>query len=85
MKEHIVNKKNFFLKGWYIDKKICDDLINYFNKNKDLHVQGITSEVNNKDKKSTDLILSIEDKILKDYSFALGDCFNEYKKIHPGY
>ena len=31
MKPHIINKKNNFIAGWYLDKpKICDDLIETF-------------------------------------------------------
>jgi hypothetical protein len=30
MKEHQVNQLNNFIGGWYIDKKVCDDLLIYF-------------------------------------------------------
>lgn len=87
MKEYFINKKDFFLKGWYIDKKICDDLIKYFNKNKNAHVQGITSDRldNNykQAKNSTELVLSMDDENLKKYSFSLANCLTEYKKIYP--
>ena len=32
MNEHIFPKESF-IGGWYIPEKICDDLINYFDKN----------------------------------------------------
>ena len=40
MKEHYVNKKNNFIKGFYINKKICKGIINLFNDNKNLWAKG---------------------------------------------
>ena len=33
IKEHSNNKLNNFIKGFYINKKVCKDLIDYFNTN----------------------------------------------------
>ena len=33
--EHIINKSNFFIKGWYISPTVCNDLIKYFKKSPD--------------------------------------------------
>ena len=30
MKSHSVNKKPYFICGWYINKKVCTNLIKYF-------------------------------------------------------
>ena len=50
-----INKLNNFIAGWYIDNKICDDLITYF-KNSPNKKPGVleTMEVKNNFKKSTD-------------------------------
>ena len=86
MKHHKINNKlNNFIKGWYINEKICDDLINFFIKNKKNHKQGLISEgFYPKIKKSTDLTfpIEIEDNSIKNYAIALSKCVNEYKKIY---
>ena len=40
LKEHKVNKLDNFIKGWYIDKNVCEDLIKFFNINKDKAIEG---------------------------------------------
>ncbi len=86
MKEHKINDKlDNFIKGWYIDKKICDDLIKFFNRNKEKQKigkvgNGYLPEI----KKSTDLTFSIydEDKTIKKYANELLKCTTEYIKLY---
>ena len=78
-----INKLNNFIAGWYIDNKICDDLITYF-KNSPNKKPGVleTMEVKNNFKTSTDLaILPFNtDEIIKKYVTELHKVLKEYKK-----
>ena len=85
MKEYRQNKKNNFIAGWYIKKKICDDLIKYYEKSKDkrdgsCHYQGITG-VYKAIKDSSDLALSpaLNDTIPVNYLNAVSKVVDEYK------
>jgi hypothetical protein len=71
-----INKSNDFIKGWYINKSICDELINFFENSKILHRQGAVSGGILEDvKKSTDLIIKLEEikknKLYKSYLDSL--------------
>ena len=62
MKEHEVNKLNCGIGAWYIDPSICDELVDFFESNKQGHIQGIcgggapeNSSVIPETKDSTDL------------------------------
>lgn len=89
IKHHKINNKDFFIKGFFIDKKICQSLINYFEKNKNLHrkgkVEGNSPEYKISDiKKSTDLSIPpehINKLFIKKYFINLNYCLEEYKKI----
>ena len=35
-KEHLM-PENSFIGGWYIEKNICDEIVDYYNKNSHLH------------------------------------------------
>ena len=61
MKEHYVNKKNNFIKGFYINKKICKGIINLFNDNKNLWAKGRSGKhgVDPKKKRNTKNIINI--------------------------
>ena len=78
-------KKDSFIGGWYIDEKVCDDLITYFEKN--IHRQKVGTTGNgNRDKKikdSIDMNLAAGDTLLDDYNKQLGNCLKEYIKIYP--
>ena len=86
MKEHKINNKlDNFIKGWYINKNICDDLITFFDINKENQKIGTATggylpEV----KKSTDLTFKInnKDRAVKNYANALLECTTEYKKLY---
>tara|TARA_R110002020_G_scaffold386143_1_gene596956 strand:+ start:190 stop:792 length:603 start_codon:yes stop_codon:yes gene_type:complete len=87
---HKINKLNNFIAGWYIDKKVCTDLINYFNKNPSYWEPGMLGRgegkkgVNKKLKSSTDLtiLLSNGDREVINYSKALEKVLNKYKKLY---
>lgn len=82
---------NSFIGGWYIPNKICDDLIKYFKKNKEKHVQGRSGYdngsfiVNKKVKDSVDLGIDpiFSDYPINDYMKNLQNCLNEYLKMYP--
>ena len=58
MIEHELNKLNEFIRGWYIDKNICKNIINFFEKNSDLQKTGKTSHgLDLNIKKSTDIYI----------------------------
>jgi len=91
IKHHKINNKKFFIKGFFIDKKICEDLIEYFKKNKKLYkegnVEGNSSEYKKSEvKKSTDITIPIEHykkPAIKKYFDSLSNCMEKYKKIFP--
>ena len=87
MKEFKIDK-NTFIGGWYIDKKICDEFIKYFNENKVMHEKGTLSENNlNTDiKESLDIYFYKKDfsnKIVYKYLTSLQDVLNNYLKKYP--
>ena len=84
MKEYKIKNKDDFIKGWFIKKSICTDLIEYFEKKSNNHVRGrIGGGYKPSWKKSTDLYLSPNNPDLDPYLHALGDCMKEYRKIYP--
>lgn len=87
MKKYKLNKKNF-IGGYFIDKKLCDNLIFYFNKNINKTSLGKTLENNfitaNKEiKESLDLSIYEEESVIIDYFKELQNCLNEYVKTYP--
>ena len=89
MLSHETNEKLDTIAGWYIDKQICDGLINYFENNPQHHSKG-TIGSQGKDvvdptyKDSTDIRLWADQPIpeLKNYLLQLKECLAEYKKIY---
>jgi hypothetical protein len=81
------NNLNSFVKGWFIDESICQGVIDYFENNKQLHLQGTTTGgVDETVKKSTDLGMQVNDDLpiaLKSYFDAQYEVLNEYKKLFP--
>lgn len=79
-----INNRNDFIKGFYIDKKVCDNLINFFEKNKKFHFKGSVGDgLSPKTKKSTDLsfYINYNQKEIKEYSNELQKCINMYKNF----
>lgn len=83
IKEHKINKEKTFIKGFYIDKKICDDLIDVFNSNEHIAVQGRVGEmtgsnINLKKKKCIEMFFSLNDIRMQNYLIALDQCKLKY-------
>jgi len=82
---------NSFIGGWFIPNKICDDLIDYFKKNKQKHVEGIAGYKDNQyvvDKNVKDSIDLVIDPSTSFYPFNeymknLQICLNKYLKKYP--
>ena len=84
---HKINKLNNFISGWYINKKVCTDLINYFKNSPDkkagvLALKDGKMGVNKKQKASTDLSIfpSNGDREIMNYNRELGKVLSKYKK-----
>ena len=91
IKEPKMNKQNTFVRGYFIDEKICDDLIELFNLNKHVAVEGASRGtgglgVNEKIKKCIEMYIGKDFEDIKPYLKALGDCVkeyqNEFKSLH---
>lgn len=86
MKEHSINKENFFIKGFYINENLCKKLINYFNNKKHLQKEGVvTTGYNPKIKKSTDLNLNYfsNEPLIINYKNELEKSLIIYKNYFP--
>ena len=78
---------NNFIGIWNInDENICKNIIDFFEKNKDLQTKGqISSGVNEEVKKSTDITINPNDLKKEEYSTfndefkKLNECFLDYK------
>ena len=95
MKSFKHNNKNNFLAGWYIDKKICSEMIKYFDITKET-AAGIKHEgsiggpegdflIDKKVKDSLDLSVfpDTTDDIPKRYLDELAKVMHEYKMKYP--
>jgi hypothetical protein len=40
MKEHEINKENYFIKAWYIDESLCDKFVNFYKSNPEMGNAG---------------------------------------------
>ena len=94
MIKRIDTKKNLFFKkqanfigSWNIDNdNLCKEIINFFEENKDLQIQGSTADgVNESIKKTTDIRINPNDlknlkfKCINNYINELYKCFTDYK------
>ena len=71
---------NTHMGGWYIPENICDNVIKYFEENKDKQASGLSGGKLDLDKKDS---LDIEIKpnsVLTEYEVALFDVMKEYRK-----
>ena len=85
MKKEKFNKDSF-IGGWYIDPKVCDDLVKYFENNKHRQIPGALGaeqRIQEEWKKSTDISLRGDDTLLDSYNEQLQKCLEEYIKIYP--
>jgi len=86
MKPHMINKKTYFIAGWYINKDVCTDLIKYF-ENSPNQIAGKMGlkygkiGIDKKRKSSTDIHISFEnkDKEILNYYKELAKVVTEYK------
>ena len=79
-------KLDSFIGGWYIDEKICDDLISFFEKNKHRHKPGTTwpnNTINKEVKESMEICLRGDDSALDFYNEELQKCLDQYSKKYP--
>ena len=86
MNEHIINKQNNFISGWYLpNKDLCKNLINYFEKSNN-KFEGTTNNtrIDKSKKDSTDIIVNIfsEEPLIKEYIKNLLLVLNKYKQIY---
>ena len=85
LKEHKFSY-NSFIGGWFIPKKICEDLINYFNNNKKYHIIGKCGfKIDKNIKDSLDLTIQNDnfDYPFNKYMENLQICLNKYLKKYP--
>lgn len=82
-------KLDSFIGGWYIDKKLCDELINFYHLNRNKTITGSISYKNNividKDKKDcTQLPINYmyNESCIKKYRIELQKCLEKYVKIY---
>ena len=82
--------KNSFIQGWYMPEKVCDNLVNYFNKNRDKAEPGSSLYEGNKTldktiKDSLDLSLgnSNVEKDVFEYRLHLQEILDLYVKEYP--
>ena len=81
MKEHNF-ELNTLIGGWYISEKICDNLVSYFNENKNNHLPGMSGSKINKDiKDSVDLQIdkNIKNSTISDYLNSLDEVMKNYR------
>jgi len=93
IQHHKINSKPFFIKGFFIDKKICKSVIKFFENNKKEHKRGLIEGQNtnkyfenSNSKISTDIHITplhVNELIIKKYLLELKNCLEEYKKIFP--
>ena len=87
MKASSINEANNFIAGWYIDKSICDNLIEYFeqNPNKVEGKCGSKNLVKKEIKESMDVGLTPYSplKLIQDYLSELKKVLEEYIKLYP--
>ena len=86
LKEYKLPKESF-IGGWFIPTKICDELINYYNKFKSHAKPGIVSNQVKGEKPKNSLDLSIHsnnfDQEILTYNKTLQDVLNLYLKKYP--
>jgi|TARA_A100000172_G_C2984057_1_gene90432 hypothetical protein len=82
LKELSLNKLNNFIAGWYIQPKVCDNLINMFEKSSNKAPGTTAQKIDIRKKMSTDLSIdpqSTEPEV-QDYYKELDKVIKNYKK-----
>ena len=93
MKRSDLEKGNLtpnFIGSWIIEPTLCEEIIEYFEKNKHKQIQGLTSGgLNQKFKDRQDITLSPKElkfpknKIYKEYFEILFNCYKDYNLQWP--
>ena len=86
-----INKNPHFIGSWKMqEKKTCEDIIDFFENNPELHKRGQTGAgVDEKVKKSTDITINPKSLEKKEYETFnhylkhLHECFVDYKEQYP--
>ena len=81
-------KKDSFIGGWYIDKNICNELIDIFENNSNLHHPGkigkdLDSRISKEEKDSTDIGVNVSDPLMQPYNKELNKVLHQYIKKYP--
>ena len=77
---------NSFIGGWYINPKICDDIVKWYEANPRRHVQGKVGQeqrVDDKFKKAMEINLPGQDTFFDKYNEQLQQCLVKYMKRYP--
>ena len=78
--------KESFIGGYKIDKKICDDIIDYFKKNNHLHIKGKVGggflEPDKKDSLDLGIDVNRFDHPFLNYRIALKQCLDAYVQTY---
>jgi hypothetical protein len=86
LKEHIINKKNNFIAGWYLpNKDLCKNLINFFEKSNNKSEGRVGNDKIDKLRKdSTDVSLniSLQEPLTKEYIKNLSLVLEKYKEMY---
>ena len=86
-----ISEETNFIGCWkFNDNKLCEDIINLFENNKEFHIKGVTGlGIDENVKKSTDMPVDPKNlnndkfKILKIYMNKLFECYQDYKTTWP--
>tara|TARA_R100001163_G_C4948668_1_gene117385 strand:+ start:13 stop:603 length:591 start_codon:yes stop_codon:yes gene_type:complete len=81
LKEASFNKFNNFIAGWYIKPKVCDNLIDMFEKSPDKAPGKAAQKIDTTKKMSTDLSIDLKsnEPEVKDYYKELNKVIKKYK------
>ena len=81
LKEASFNKLNNFIAGWYIKPKVCDNLIDMFEKSPDKAPGRAAQKIDTTKKMSTDLSIDLKsnEPEVKDYYKELNKVIKKYK------
>jgi len=75
-----------FVHGNYVSKELCDEILNFYNQNEKIRIEGKigNDNINPKSKKSTEIVLNPKMffKLFPDYAKHLDDILKEYLNLY---